>query len=139
MNDLLFPALVLIPHEALGGFLMIMIVLGGICIMFGATRQGKTLIGTAIAVPLVTVVVEALCNELFAVLPLWAVKVVAWLILILTYLAVFASVMRLLLGKEAWDNAKGNMASDAMKGVFKVAFSKWLLPVWAVLLIYLWW
>lgn len=57
------------------------------------------LIATAIAIPFVTVVVEVLFNELFAVLPPPLVQVVAWFVLVIVYLVIFGALMSFIFGQ----------------------------------------
>ena len=103
-------------------------------------RINAWVIVTAIAVPFVTVVVEALFNELFAVLPLWLVQIVAWVVLGFAYLMIFGAFMSFVFGQAVWDGAKSHLLADAIGGVFRFLFSWPLLLVWAALAIYfLWW
>ena len=139
MNRLSNPVLLLVPHEALGGVLLLFLVLGGLCRIVGAKTASTGLIATAIAVPFVSVVVEALFNELFAVLPPSLVRIVAWLVLGLVYIIIAGALMSFVFGQRVWDEAKGHLLADAIKGLFRLAFSWPLLLVWAVLAVYLWW
>ena len=130
--------MMLVPQEALGGVLLLFLVLGGLCMIVGAKKAASGLITTAIAVPIVTVVIEALCNELFALLPPSLVKIVAWLVLIVTYIIIFGALMGFLFGQRAWDEAKGHLIADAIRGILRVTFSWPLLVVWGVLAVYVW-
>ena len=130
--------LLLVPHEALGGVLLLFLVLGGICRIVGARRASTGLIAMAIAVPLVTVLMEALFNELFAVLPPSLVRIVAWLVMIVVYVVIFGALMIFLFGQRSWDEAKGHLLADSVKGVLRIAVSWPLLLVWVVLAAYLW-
>lgn len=138
MNRLTNPMLLLVPHEALGGVLLLFLVLGGICRIVGARRASTGLIAMAIAVPLVTVVMEALFNELFAVLPPSLVRIVARLVMIVVYVVIFGALMIFLFGQRSWDEAKGHLLADSVKSVLRIAVSWPLLLVWAVLAAYLW-
>ncbi len=138
MNRLTNPMLLLVPHEALGGVLLLFLVLGGICRIVGARRASTGLIAMAIAVPLVTVVMEALFNELFAVLPPSLVRIVAWLVMIVVYVVIFGALMIFLFGQRSWEVAKGHLLADSVKGVLRIAVSWPLLLVWVVLAAYLW-
>ena len=71
-------------------------------------------------------------------LPSWLVQIVAWFVLILVYIAIFAALMNLLFGQRAWGEAKGHLLADAIKGMLRIAFSWPLLLVWGVLAGYLW-
>ena len=138
MNRLTNPMLLLVPHEALGGVLLLFLVLGGICRIVGARRASTGLIAMAIAVPLVTVLMEALFNELFAVLPPSLVRIVAWLVMIVVYVVIFGALMSFLFGQRSWEEAKGHLLADSVKGVLRIAVSWPLLLVWVVLAAYLW-
>lgn len=138
MNGLMQTALVLVPHEALGALLMLFIVLGGLCLIVGARQAATALITTAIAIPFVTVVVEALFSEVFNALPPYLVKPVAWLVLGIAYLAIFGTLMRFVFGEEAWNNALGRLIADSIEGIFRLAVSWPMLIVWGVLALYLW-
>lgn len=138
MNRLTNPVLMLVPHELLGSVLLLFLVLGGLLRVVGAKRLSTGLIVTAIAVPFVTVVVEALFNELFAVLPPQLVQVAAWLVLILVYLFIFGALMSIVFGQRVWDEAKGHLLADAIKGTLKIALSWPLLLVWGAAAIYVW-
>ena len=130
--------LLLVPHEALGGVLLLFLVLGGICRIVGARRASTGLIAMAIAVPLVTVLMEALFNELFAVLPPSLVRIVAWLVMIVVYVVIFGALMSFLFGQRSWEEAKGQLLANSVKGVLRIAVSWPLLLVWVVLAAYLW-
>ena len=138
MNRLTNPMLLLVPHEALGGVLLLFLVLGGICRIVGARRASTGLIAMAIAVPLVTVMMEVLFNELFAVLPPSLVRIVAWLVMIVVYVVIFGALMSFLFGQRSWEEAKGHLLADSVKGVLRIAVSWPLLLVWVVLAAYLW-
>jgi hypothetical protein len=128
----------LVPQEALGGVLLLFLVSGGICFIVGARKAGTGLIATAIAVPLVTVLVEAVFNEAFAVLPPRLAQIAAWIVLIIVYVAIFGALMSFLFGQKAWDGAKGNLLAGAIKGILRIAVSWPFLLVWSVLGVYLW-
>lgn len=138
MNRLTNPMLLLVPHEALGGVLLLFLVLGGICRIVGARRASTGLIAMAIAVPLVTVMMEVLFNELFAVLPPSLVRIVAWLVMIVVYVVIFGALMSFLFGQRSWEEAKGQLLANSVKGVLRIAVSWPLLLVWVVLAAYLW-
>ena len=138
MNRLTNPVLLLVPEEALGAVLVLFLVLGGICMMVGARRASIALIATAIAVPFITVVMEAMFNELFAALPPALVKIVAWFVLGVVYLVIFGALMSFLFGEKTWESAKGQLLADAIKGVLRIAFSWPLLFVWGALAAYFW-
>lgn len=129
----------LVPHEALGAVLLLFFVLGGICRIVGAKKAATGLIAAAVAIPFVSVVVEALFNELFAVLPPWLVQIVAWLVLVLVYIIILGALMSFVFGQRVWDETKAHLLAGAIKGMLRFAFSWPLLLVWVVLAVYLWW
>ena len=138
MNRLGNPILLLVPHEALGAVLTLFLVAGGLCMIVGARRAATGLIAAAIAVPFVSVVVEALFNELFAVMPPWLVQIVAWLVLALVYLIILGAFLSFVFGQRVWDETKSHLIADAIKGLFRLAFSWPMLLVWVALATYLW-
>ena len=75
----------------------------------------------------------------FAVLPPPLVRIVAWLVLGLVYIIIAGALMSFVFGQRVWDEAKAHVLADAIKGLFRLAFSWPLLLVWAVLAVYLWW
>ena len=129
----------LVPHEALGAVLLLFLVLGGLCKIVGANKAATGLILVALAVPFVSVVVEALFNELFAVLPPWLVQIVAWLVLGIVYAVIAGTLMSFAFGQRVWDETKAHLLAGAIKSVLRLAFSWPFLLVWVVLAIYLWW
>ena len=138
MNRATNPILLLVPHEALGAVLLLFLTLGGLCMVVGARRASKGLIATAIAVPFITVIMEALFNELFSVLPPSLIKPVSWLILIVVYIVIFGALMSFLFGQRTWEAAKGQLLSDSIKGVLRIAVSWPLLVIWGILAAFLW-
>jgi len=138
LNRLTNPILLLVPHELLGGVLLLFLILGGLCRIVGARKASTGLIATAIAVPLVTVVIEALFNELFAVLPPSLVQVVAWLVLIIVYVVIFGALMSFLFGQRIWEHAKGILLADAIKGALRIALTWPLLIIGVILAAFFW-
>jgi len=138
VNRLTNPVLLLVPHEALGAMLVLFLVLGGLCRVVGARRASTGLIATAIAIPFATVVVEALFNELFGLLPPSLVTIVAWFVMIIVYLFIFGALMRSIFGEDAWSNAMGQLIANSIQGILRFAFSWPLILVWGVLAFYLW-
>ncbi len=139
MNRAINPALMLIPHEVLGQVLALFLVLGGICMVVGARRASAGLIVTAIAVPFVTVVVETLFSEVFAILPPQFVQFFAWLVLALVYLLILGALMSFVFGQHVWSEAKGHLLADAIKAILRLAISWPLLITWIGLAVFFWW
>lgn len=138
MNRLTNPILLLVPHEALGAVLVLFLILGGMCRIVGARRASTILIATAIAVPFVTVVIEAIFNELFAILPPSLVKPAAWFVIAVVYIIIFGALMSSLFGERTWEHAKGQLLADSIQGLLRIALSWPLLLVWGVLALYFW-
>jgi hypothetical protein len=139
MGRLTNPTLVLIPHEALGAVLVLFLVLGGICMVVGLRRAATVLVFTAIATPFISVMVEALFNEFFAALPPGLVTPIAYLVLAITYLVVGGMLMGALFGERVWTETKAQLLADAIRGLFRLAFSRVMLVVWVIAAAYLWW
>jgi hypothetical protein len=83
--------------------------------------------------------VEALMNDLFAAVPDQWVKPLAWLIMGVAYLAVAVSLIVLLVGQKAWDNARGQLVADGLKQLLRLLFWWPVLVVWvgALFVLYL--
>ncbi|MEQ1790258.1 MAG: hypothetical protein ABL857_07430 [Rickettsiales bacterium] len=140
MNRAINPTIMLIPHEMLGQILALFLVLGGICMVVGARKAATGLISIAIALPFITVVVEAFFNEFFAILPPQFTQLFAWLVLGLVYLLIFGTLMSFLFGQRVWDQAKGQLLADAIRGVLRLVISAPLLITCVVgLVAFLWW
>ena len=129
----------LVPHELLGIVLLLFLTTGGLCMIVGAKKAASGLVATAVAVPFVSVMVEALMAGLFDYMPAWMVQATAWLVLILIYVAIFAALMSLIFGQRAWDEAKGHLLADAIKGLARVAFSWPMMLFWLGLAAFIAW
>ncbi|SER40719.1 hypothetical protein SAMN05421690_102438 [Nitrosomonas sp. Nm51] len=139
MNRAVTPTLMLIPAEMLGQILVLFLVLGGICMVVGAKRASSALITTAIALPFITVIVEALFNDLFAIIPAQHVQLVAWLLQGIIYFIIFGGLMGFLFGQYVWNQAKGHLLAEAIIGIFRLAFSwKFLMPLIGLSILFLW-
>jgi hypothetical protein len=138
MNRVASPVLMLIPMEALGMLMAVMLVTGGLCMVIGARKAAGGLVTGAIALPFITLIMEVAFNELFAMLPDALVRPVAWLILGIIYLLAFGMGMRFMFGSRAWNGAKERLLADAIAGALRFAFSWPLLLVWLALGTYLW-
>jgi hypothetical protein len=85
------------------------------------------------------VIVEALFNDLFAIIPVQYAQLVVWLVLGTIYLLIFGGLISFLFGRHAWNEAKGNLLADAIKGVLRLMFSWQFLFLWIGLGIFFWW
>jgi hypothetical protein len=132
-------SLIMIPAEIIGPVLALLLMLGGLCMVVGARKAAAGLITTAIALPFITVIVEALFNDLFAIIPTQYAQLVVWLVLGAIYLLIFGGLMSFLFGRHAWNEAKGNLLADAIKGVLRLMFSWQFLFLWIGLGIFFWW
>ncbi|MBK6744830.1 MAG: hypothetical protein IPG66_18495 [Hydrogenophilales bacterium] len=126
------------PSELIAYASVLAIMVGGACMIVGARKAAMSLIIFGISLPFVVALTEAVFNDFFAMLPEAYIKPVSWLIMGVTYLLMFGVLMKSLFGEKAWDQAKGELLADAIKGLFKLAFSKPLLIVWGVLGLYFW-
>ena len=120
-SNLLF---LLIPEALYGPMLLCLIVGGGFALMLGYAAQGKALILTAIALPLVSFIVEVLMNEMFMALPGWLVTPVAMLLMLNVYLMIAWALIKLVFGQKAVEEAKGHLLADAIKGVLRMTFTR---------------
>lgn len=139
MTRITNPLLMVVPLELLGLMLAGMIVAGGLMMVVGARQGGVALVGTAIAIPLISVVVEALMNEVFTAVPEDLILPLAWLIMGVAYLMLFGALVTMLFGQKAVDQAKGELLASAAKGVLRLVFWWPLMLVWVPLLAYLVW
>lgn len=120
-SNLLF---LLIPEELFGLMLLCLFIGGGFALMLGYAVQGKALILTAIALPLVSFVVEALMNGMFMAMPGWLVTPVAMLLMLIVYLMIGWALVKLVFGQKAIEEAKGHLLADAIKGVLRMIFTR---------------
>ena len=120
-SNLLF---LLIPEEFFGLILLCLIVGGGFALILGYPAQGKALILTAIALPLVSFVVGVLMNEMFMALPGWLVTPVAMLLMLIIYLMIGWALVKLVFGQKAIEEAKGHLLADAIKGLLRMIFTR---------------
>lgn len=138
MERLAHPMLHLVPHELLGGVLSLLLVLGGLCMMVGARKLSTALIVTAITTPFISVLIEAVFNQLLAILPPTLVHVLAWCALGILYLLMFGALMGFLFGQGTWENAKGNLLAGAISRLAGIIFTWPILAVFGVVVAYFW-
>ena len=139
MNRVTNPLLMVLPEEAMGTVLVLMIVGGGLLIVIGARKLGGTLVGLGIAMPFISVVIEALMNEFFFALPDDLIQPVAYLIMAVVYAALGYALLKLVLGQEAVDQAKGQLLADAIKGLLRLMFRWPVMLLWVPALAYMTW
>lgn len=132
MNSFSNVLLMLVPERMLGSVLLFMIVAGGLAIIIGFRKAGKALVIAAISIPLVAVLVEALMNSIFDSLPDGLVLPVSVALVVLIYLWIGWMLVKWVFGQRAVDHAKGELLADAMRGLFRLTFSKAGLLVAAV-------
>lgn len=138
MNRITEPLLLLVPDELIGSVLVLLIMLGGFCMMLGAKKTAMALIIMAISFPFISVLVEMVFSEFFAMLPEAYIKPASWLVVGICYLMMFGVLMKTFFGEKAWDQAKGELLADAIKWLLRKAFSLPMLIVWVGLVGYLW-
>lgn len=139
MNRVTNPLMMVLPEEAMGTVLALMIVGGGLLIVVGARKTGGSLVGLAIAMPFISVAIEALMNEFFYALPEGLVQPVAFFIMVLVYAALGYALLKVLLGQEAIDQAKGQLLADAVKGLLRLMFRWPVMLLWVPALAYFTW
>ena len=113
-----------IPEELVGTLLLFMLIAGGLAFIVGARRVGKALVVSAIAFPLISVIVSALFNDFFAALPPSLVIPVAFLIMAILYVAIGWMIIKAIFGQKAVDHAKGELLADGVRASFRLMFSK---------------
>lgn len=139
MNRAINPTLMLIPAELLGQVLAIFLVLGGICMVVGAKKASIGLITIAIALPFISVIVQALFNDLFAIIPPQHVQWVALLLQGIIFVIILGGLMSFLFGQHVWNQAKGHLLAEAIIGVFRLAFSwQFIMLLVGVGILFLW-
>lgn len=114
----------LIPESLFGPMLLCMLVAGGLALILGFGKLGKGLIFTAIALPLVSFVFEAILNEMFMALPGWLVTPVAILLMLTVYLMIGWALIKIVFGQKAIQEAKGRLLADAIKSVMRRIFTR---------------
>ena len=139
MNRIANPLLMLVPPELMGVLIMSLWVAGGFAFIVGARRTGGALVTVAIAIPLITVIVEALIGEAFALLPDALVMPVAFLITLALWLTVGWMLVKLVFGQRAVDEAKGHLLADALKAILRTLFRHPAILIASVFLLYLAW
>jgi hypothetical protein len=122
------------PEKYVGVMLLAMIVAGGFCYIVGLRQQGQTLVMTAIAFPIITVIISALMNDSFAIMPEWMVTPVAFLIMAVIYLAVAWIIVKAVLGQRVIDHIKAELVLGAIRSGTRLMFSKVGLVILTVVL-----
>lgn len=136
MSRITNPLLMVVPAELLAVIVFAMLVVAGLMLVVGARKRGFALIGIAIAIPLIAVIVEALINDVFTMVPDAMVLPLAWLIMGAAYVMLFFAFVRMVFGEKAIDHAKGELLASAFKGVLRLLFWWPVMLVWVSLLAY---
>ncbi len=139
MTRIANPLLMFIPEELMGALIMLMLVAGGLAITVGARRTGGALVTAATAIPVVTVIVGALMDGMFGMLPDALVMPVAFAITLALWLAVGWMLVKVVFGQQAVDEAKGHLLADGIKGVFGLLFRRPVALIAGVFLLYFAW
>lgn len=121
ISNLLF---LIIPESLFGPMLLFLFVAGGFALILGFVRLGKGLIFTAIALPLISFVFEILMNEMFSALPSWLVTPVAMLLMLIVYFMIGWTLIKMVFGARAVEEAKGHLLADAIKSVLRMIFTR---------------
>ena len=130
--------LMVMPESLLGAALIGMFVASGFAYIIGAARAGKSLLITAVTTPFMIFIVGAVFNQLFATLPSELVTPIAYLIVVICWIAVGYSLVLAIFGQTAVDHAKGQLLYDLMKRVFHLVFSRSGLIGLSVLFVFIW-
>jgi hypothetical protein len=105
----------------------------------GAKKASIGLITIAIALPFISVIVQALFNDLFAIMPPQYVQWVAWLLQGIIFVIILGGLMSFLFGQHVWNQAKGHLLAEAIIGVFRLAFSwQFLMLLIGLGILFLW-
>ena len=139
MNRFINPWLMLMPAEAMGPALVLMIMVGGMMVMVGARRAGLALVYTAIALPFITVVAEILMNEVFTAVPDGLVQPLAWGMMGIAYLTLAGMLMVMLFGQKASGGVLTILLADAIKGLLRLLFWWPLMLLWVPAVAYFAW
>lgn len=139
MNRFTNPILMIMPAEMLGLLIIGMLVGGGLAMTVGARKLGKSLVIGAIALPFIMLLVEALMNDLFAIMPDFMIMPVAFLITVLAWLMLAWALLRLMVGQAALDNARGALLADGIKAVMRPLLSRPLILIGGLFLVYVFW
>lgn len=126
------------PESLLGAALIGMFISSGFAFIIGARRAGKSLLIAAIATPIMMFVVDAVFNELFAALQPELIMPIAYVIVIICWIAVGYGLILGIFGQRAVDHAKGQLLYDLMKRVFHLIFSRMGLIALSILFVFLW-
>ena len=114
----------LVPERFVGVLLLFMLVGGGLALIVGARRLGKTLVISAIAFPLISVIASALFDEFFAALPEWMIIPFAFVIMAILYVSIGWLIIKGIFGQKAVDHAKGELLADGVRKGVGLLFSK---------------
>lgn len=133
------PIMLLIPEELFGLLVVGILMAGGFAFIVGASKSGRALVTAAIALPILSMIAQAVVNDLFSFLPDWLVAPVAVILMLLCYALVVIATIKAVVGERAWDDTKGRLLADVIKWSFKKLFSRTglamvgVLAVWATL------
>ena len=136
MNRITNPLLMVVPPELLGLLVAAMIVVGGILLVIGARQRGLALVALAVAIPFISVVVEALMNDVFTSVPDALVLPLAWLIMGVAYVVLLVALVRMVFGEKAVDHAKGELLTWMLKGLLRLLVWWPVMLVWVSLVAY---
>jgi len=136
LNRITNPLLMVVPPELLGLLVAAMIVVGGILLVIGARQRGLALVALAVAIPFISVVVEALMNDVFTSVPDALVLPLAWLIMGVAYVVLLVALVRMVFGEKAVDHAKGELLTWMLKGLLRLLVWWPVMLVWVSLVAY---
>jgi len=99
-----------LPQE----FIPVLLVLGGLLMIVGLRSLAVTLFGLSG----ILIVAPIILEPLLAGLPDWALS----LVIIMATMSAIALLISLLIGDQAWQEAKGNMAANVITWIFLFPF-----------------
>lgn len=109
--DMVFPA------ESLASLYLLLLTLAGVLMIVGMRKTSLALIGVTV-MSLVLPVFDPVIDSALGMLPDWAF----WALLVLFGLGLLRWGAEALMGKEAVNQAMGNLLSDTIKGLLAVPF-----------------
>jgi hypothetical protein len=139
MNRLTNPILMIMPVELFGLLIVGMLVCGGLAMTVGARKLGRRLMIGAIALPFIMLLVEALIDDLFVLMPDFMIMPVAFLITVLAWLMLAWALLRLAVGQAALENARGALLADCIKAMARPLFSHPFILIGGLFVAYLLW
>lgn len=109
--DMVFPA------ESLASLYLLLLTLAGVLMIVGMRKTSLALIGMTV-MSMILPVFDPMFDSAFELLPDWAF----WLLVIVFGLGILRWAAEVFIGKDATNQAVGNLLSDAFKGLLALPF-----------------